>query len=64
MKKKTSKFKKVLTILAGAMLLLSLAILILDGFTVGITGIRIALFGCLGIDVILWMISWISGEGE
>lgn len=63
MKEKTSKFRKVLTILAGAILLLSFAIMLLDGFIVN-EWTRIALFVCLSINAILWLVSWIAGEGE
>ena len=65
-KKKMSleKFReRVLTPLSGACLILSLATMILDGFT-NLQLVSWILFGTLGVDFIVWIIDYVTSNEE
>ena len=55
--------EKVLTPLSGACLILSLATMILDGFT-NLQFVSWILFGTLGVDFIVWIIDYVTSNEE
>ena len=58
------KFReKVLTPLSGALLLLSIAVMLIDGFT-NIQLVTYILFGTLGVDFIVWIIDYVTTNEE
>ena len=58
------KFReKVLTPLSGALLLLSIAVMLIDGFT-NIQLVTYILFGTLGVDFIVWIIDYVTSNEE
>ena len=65
-KKKMSleKFReKVLTPLSGALLLISIATMLIDGFT-NLQLVTYILFGTLGVDFIVWIIDYVTSNEE
>lgn len=58
------KFReRVLTPLSGALLLISIATMLIDGFT-NLQLVTYILFGTLGIDFIVWIIDYVTTNEE